>query len=554
MAKTITPWFQNEPSVFEEEKSGLEALGFTLDAVALERDRAVIFTGKSKEDTARELKVIFPSGYPSFPPEIIDDGKQPLLSRHQSPDHAFCLFGPDRIRWISSMNATAAVAEAETLIRDYPPNSTTALEHEVPEPVSDLLPNVGVGGFLVPPEIVEFIANSASVTAYGECQLMVTADNIKRGVILSGKLSGKSTGSDAGYQQMLRGQIFNATLIRLEKTPPIFSATEGPSTWLNAIPKEHQPNLKRQWFVFAYPEESRTAKQTELAFTVLHVQHGRHDCYRGFVLSPERIFSRIPGLELLAGKKVVILGVGSLGSRIAVCLAASGVRFFHLVDHDIYEPANAVRHECGFTAFGLPKYQVVASRMKQANAHIQCTAAFARIGILNDKAEADLLEKMEVADLIIDATGSELAGHWIHRRCQFLQKTCLHVAVANGAWSGEVIRAIPGQTPCWVCHHVGHDHGPAEPKGPGGYFAPGCAHPTFTGTMSDVSIVADLAASMAIETLLARSERDFGGSHIQWKARSASGQWKPSIEVTTPAVRSTCPVCSPKLKSLATSS
>lgn len=174
MAKTITPWFQNEPSVFEEEKSGLEALGFTLDAVTLERDHAVIFTGRSKEDPARELRVIFPSGYPSFPPEIVDASNQPLLSRHQSPDRGLCLFGPDRVNWGSTMTAIDAVANAEELIRRYPPSSTPTLDDEVPEPVSDLLPNMEIGGFLIPPAIVTLVANSATVSAVGECNLTIT--------------------------------------------------------------------------------------------------------------------------------------------------------------------------------------------------------------------------------------------------------------------------------------------------------------------------------------------------------------------------------------------
>lgn len=553
MVKSVTPWFENEPSVFEEEKIGLEALGFVLDKTAFDRDRAVVFSGRSTADPLRELKVIYPSGFPSFPPDVLDDGSQRLLSRHQHPNRAFCLFGPDRVDWVSSMNGTDAVSYAEKLIRDYPPNSAPLLDNEVPEPVSDLLPNSELGGFLVPPEIVS-LAGKLPAAAVGECRLVIGNQEPKRGVILSAKFKGQAADSAAIYQHVLAGQVINAPLIWLAKTPPLFSQQIGPGAWLHELPQAFRPDPKRRWIVFCYPEESRTAKQTDVAFTIFHVQGEKYQCYRGFALSAERVFTRIPGLEALATKRVVILGLGALGSRIAVCLAASGVRYFHLLDRDVYDPANAVRHECGFPSFGLPKCHVVANRMKQANAHIEWTIALARIGSLAPEQEADLMEQITRADLIIDATGSEIAGHWIHRRCQMLRKTCLHAAVANGAWSGEVIRAIPDETPCWICHHVGNAPGPAEPSLPGGHFAAGCAHPTFTGTMPEVSIVADLAAAMAIETLLKRSGKDFTGSHLQWSSRNSDGRCDPRINVTTPLARPECSVCPPKLKPQGTSS
>jgi molybdopterin/thiamine biosynthesis adenylyltransferase len=550
MEQSTPTWFESEPSVFEDEKLGLEALGFVLDAAKLATDRAVVFSGRSQQDPKRELRIIYPSGFPSFPPDIVDDGGQPLLARHQHPNRAFCLFGPDRVRWLSWMKGTDAVAEAESLIRDYPPGATTPLELEVPEPVSDLLPTQSFGGFLVPPEIVAW-ASRITHPSLGECQFRLSTGNtgdIKRGVISSAKIRGTSATADGIYGTLLNGQVITATFIRLQATPPLFSEKEGPSVWFNSLPKELRLDPKTRWIVVCYPEESRSTRHLDLAFTVLHVQGGKFECFKGFALDPDQRFSRIPGLESLPAKRVVVLGVGSLGSRIATCLAASGVGSFHLVDHDVFEPANAVRHECGVTSFGLPKCRAVAHRLKQTNPHMECTGAIARIGSLALSEEQDLLERIQNADLVVDATGSELAGHWIHRRCQMLKKACLHAAVANGAWSGEVIRVLPGETPCWVCHQVSDEPGPAEPKPPGGYFAAGCAHPTFTGTMPEVSIVADLAAAMAIETMLRRTGMDFGGSHIRWAARNTEGRWAPQIKVHTPVARQECACCPPSLK------
>ncbi len=55
---------------------------------------------------------------------------------------------------------------------------------------------------------------------------------------------------------------------------------------------------------------------------------------------------RLPNQFSSIGKEwVAIVGIGSVGSKIAVSLARSGVRNFVLVDDDILAPQNLVRHQ-----------------------------------------------------------------------------------------------------------------------------------------------------------------------------------------------------------------
>ncbi|MFZ5497270.1 MAG: ThiF family adenylyltransferase [Verrucomicrobiota bacterium] len=283
---------------------------------------------------------------------------------------------------------------------------------------------------------------------------------------------------------------------------------------------------------------------------------GGFDCLRCFPLSPRHTFARIPGLEPLAEKSVVIFGVGALGSRIAVGLAASGLRKAHLLDHDAYEPVNGVRHAAGFTFFGLPKVLVVRELMVQANPFClpYVTMQTGRAGSLSAREDEILQERIRSADLIINATASEHVAHWLGRVCHRLGRPHVHATVTNGAWGGDVIRVIPGLDACWVCQQVAHDPPPTQPRPPGGFFAPGCAHPTFTGNMAEVGIVADLAMAMAIETMLQVPSRNFQGSHIRWSARSTTGVWAPTIEVVAPNVRTECPLCSPNPNPSATHS
>ena len=62
---------------------------------------------------------------------------------------------------------------------------------------------------------------------------------------------------------------------------------------------------------------------------------------------------RLPeGYDVLAQKKVGIVGCGSLGSKVAASLARSGVAEFVLVDEDVLKTGNLVRNELDADGLG----------------------------------------------------------------------------------------------------------------------------------------------------------------------------------------------------------
>ena len=69
----------------------------------------------------------------------------------------------------------------------------------------------------------------------------------------------------------------------------------------------------------------------------------------------QNIFSRNTGIlesDVMAEKRVIILGCGSVGSLVALELARAGVQHFILVDADILEYHNVCRHQCGIEDVG----------------------------------------------------------------------------------------------------------------------------------------------------------------------------------------------------------
>jgi ubiquitin-protein ligase len=72
------------------------------------------------------------------------------------------------------------------------------------------------------------------------------------------------------------------------------------------------------------------------------------------VILPEDHPRRLPEEHVELGKlRIGIVGLGSLGSKIAISLARSGVLRFLLVDDDLLIPGNLCRHELSWSSVGL---------------------------------------------------------------------------------------------------------------------------------------------------------------------------------------------------------
>jgi molybdopterin/thiamine biosynthesis adenylyltransferase len=259
---------------------------------------------------------------------------------------------------------------------------------------------------------------------------------------------------------------------------------------------------------------------------------------------------RVPGLSGLSFKKVVLIGCGSMGSKIGAGIAATGVENFGLVDFDFLEPDNAVRHELGVDFFGCPKTAALANRLIHLNpgAAGKITALDLVIGQINDTAQETKFQGLIAsADLVIETTGDHGISRFLNDVCSNLKVPQLYASVTNGAWAGEIVRVIPDKTACWLCWNDQYYKlaPPGEPPPGPGVFAPGCDQPTFTGTTYDVGIVANLACEIAVDALLIddESRKHFSGDYVRWQMKDADGNVLPKIDVLAVEKRHDCRVC-----------
>jgi molybdopterin/thiamine biosynthesis adenylyltransferase len=150
------------------------------------------------------------------------------------------------------------------------------------------------------------------------------------------------------------------------------------------------------------------------------------------------------GQEKLLSSKVLIVGVGGLGSPAALYLAAAGIGTIGIVDADKVELTNLHRqiiHNSG--DLGVEKVKSAKTKMQAINPDVT-VRTYPRL------AKADnIREIIREYDFVIDATDNFAAKFLINDACYFEKKPFSHAGVLR--FDGQLITVLPGETTCYRC-------------------------------------------------------------------------------------------------------
>jgi len=107
------------------------------------------------------------------------------------------------------------------------------------------------------------------------------------------------------------------------------------------------------------------------------------------------------------GKRVAIVGCGSMGSKVAASLARMGVSSFYLVDSDVMKAGNIERNELDWAAVGAHKADALKVLLKRINAQVTVDLWVNHLGGQTTSANLEMcLSALSACDLIIETTGS----------------------------------------------------------------------------------------------------------------------------------------------------
>lgn len=152
-------------------------------------------------------------------------------------------------------------------------------------------------------------------------------------------------------------------------------------------------------------------------------------------------------------RHVIVVGCGSIGSRVAEHLALSGVRKITLVDNDKFSPDNMGRHVLGRKSISQFKVDELAALLKERMPGVQIEARAVNIQAMLTKGE------LVSADVIVLATGNSVLERSIIRRA-FRDKwssLIISASVEAAGLGGHAI-AMRSDTPgCLDCLYIDPD-------------------------------------------------------------------------------------------------
>lgn len=208
-------------------------------------------------------------------------------------------------------------------------------------------------------------------------------------------------------------------------------------------------------------------------------------------------------LEYLKTQTVGIIGLGSGGSFVALGLAMSGVGRFILVDDDILETANVLRHAAGLEHVGRPKVEAVADLIHQRFPEAETRTVNGRI-----EQHLDLLDEVDLVVVGVDGEGPKYA---INEACLEHGVTAVYAGVYERGEGGDVCVIDPEDGPCYACWAEHLREGLADLANGGaeldyGMIGPGGTLEAEPGLWLHVVRIAATQADMALNLLLKDSD------------------------------------------------
>ncbi|NDJ85389.1 MAG: ThiF family adenylyltransferase [Chloroflexi bacterium] len=148
-------------------------------------------------------------------------------------------------------------------------------------------------------------------------------------------------------------------------------------------------------------------------------------------------------MDHLARQTVAVVGLGSGGGYVAVALAMTGVRKFVLVDDDILDAHNVVRHIADQRDVGRPKVAVVGDLIRHRNPEAEIQQIHGRI--------EDHFAVLDTVDMVVVGVDSEGSKFSLNEACLERHLTAVYAGVYERGEGGDVVTIYPYKGPCYAC-------------------------------------------------------------------------------------------------------
>ncbi len=196
----------------------------------------------------------------------------------------------------------------------------------------------------------------------------------------------------------------------------------------------------------------------------------------------------LDGQQRLKAARVLIVGVGGLGSPAAMYLAAAGVGTLGLVDFDAVELSNLHRQILhGTPDVGRPKLASAVARLAALNPEVRLEPHETVL------TSANALELIRAYDVVVDGSDNFATRYLVNDACVLLGKPNVYGSIFRFEGQAAVFAAPGG--PCYRCLHP-------EPPPPG--LIPSCDEGGVLGVLPGV--IGAIQATEALKLVLGIGE------------------------------------------------
>jgi molybdopterin/thiamine biosynthesis adenylyltransferase/rhodanese-related sulfurtransferase len=192
----------------------------------------------------------------------------------------------------------------------------------------------------------------------------------------------------------------------------------------------------------------------------------------------------VEGQGRLGAARVLIVGLGGLGSPASLYLAAAGIGTLGLVEFDRVDGSNLQRQVLyGTRQIGEPKIDAAAERLTDLNPHVRIERFPARLTAANAR------ETIAGFDLVVDGSDNFPTRYLVNDACALQGKPLVYGSIFR--FDGQVTVFDASRGPCYRCLHP-------EPPPPG--LVPSCAEGGVLGVLPGV--IGSLQALEALKLVL----------------------------------------------------
>ena len=398
------------------------------------------------------LEFIYPNLFPHVPPIVRPQDKIALRSGHQYLNGTLCLeWGPDN--WRPSVTGVQVLESAISLLRAEIPTGNDYIE-SVPS-----RHHLTLGQEL-----------RASIwRLYVNTQMLAYLDRLPHTTLATIKFSLiKRSDSNLAVIDEIAAMRDGITTWTSELLPKAVCTERGEGFLIKAdiaseVLKNISDSISLQRVLEAFGINMESAMGSGLAVFILTdaVQNPRAfyvDTVSGQselhsvanLISPANASTRRVPTELdnLSSVSVGIVGLGSMGSKIALSLARSGVREFCLVDDDVFLPENICRHALDFGDVGSHKVDGIENALLRLGHGFSVKTYRANITEQESTSYlAGILDQLGNCDLLIDATASPRVFNILSHASSYWSKPMVWSEVFAGGIGGLIARSRPGIDP-----------------------------------------------------------------------------------------------------------